>query len=132
MAFRMCVTSLTWDVLTDSAEPRQTFGWHAYGYSLDRLAELDQRLHPRTHLRVLKNSIKFRRSCLERIWPIPSGIGERAFRRVWMSAFLIVSRPVSGELRMTLSASSLLSTPAYVSSFFKVTITLSKPGAICR
>src|SRR6516225_267254 len=60
----------------------------------------------------LRNSTRLRRSCLDRICPKPSGIGDRAARRVLMSAFLIVTAPLSGELRTICVSVSLLSTPA--------------------
>src|SRR5207253_5573821 len=47
---------------------------------------------------LLRNSTRLRRSCLERTWPMPSGIGDKPFSRDWMSLFFTVTRPSSGEL----------------------------------
>ena len=64
------------------------------------------------HFNPLKNSTRLRRSCLERIWPMPSGIGDNPLSRVLMSLFFTVTRPSSGELMTRSSAVSLLITPA--------------------
>src|SRR5439155_22766183 len=60
----------------------------------------------------LKNSTRLRRSSLERIWPMPSGIGDKPLSRVLRSLFFTVTRPSSDELMASPSAVSLLSTPA--------------------
>ena len=64
-----------------------------------------------SYFRLLKNSTRLRRSCFDRICAMPSGMGERAFCRVSISAFLTVTTPLSGELRTSSLWFSLLSTP---------------------
>ena len=64
------------------------------------------------HFNVDRNSIRFRRSDFERMFPCSSGIADRPRSRVVTSAFFTVSKPSSGELMTSSVSVSDFSIPA--------------------
>jgi len=64
------------------------------------------------HFKLLKNSTRFRKSCLLSTWRSSSGMALSPRWRSLRSGFLSLSRPSSGEFSSISSAVSLFSSPA--------------------